>query len=408
MPLPRIALTLGDVAGIGPEVVVRAWQERELHTWCRPVVVGHPEIVRRAVRLLGSKFEVRPISRIDEHEPTRDTIVCWNPTGDQAADVCPGANDGRAGQAACEYLSAATAAALEGRVDAMTTAPLSKAALHLAGLHYPGHTEILAELCGVRAYAMMLYLSSVNQAAGVGGGPQGGTEPASNTQSSDNRGVDDQPSKSEILNLKSQILPHALGVVHVTLHTSIRSVPDLLSMAGILEKIQLIDRFLKQVGCAKPRVGVCALNPHAGEQGLFGDEERTLIAPAVQSAAQQGIDARGPFPADTLLKRATEGEFDGVVAMYHDQGHIALKLIGFNRAVNVTLGLPIVRTSPSHGTAFDIAWQGKANGAGMIEAVRVAARLSFGAPATNPNSPLSERMPETTSRGLPGIPHPRT
>lgn len=347
MDSPRIALTLGDVAGIGPEVVVRAWQTPVLHDFCRPVVVGHPEVVKRAVNLVGGKQQVVSVSRIDESEPVPGKILVWNPTGDQAKEVAPGKNDGRAGQAACEYLSAATEAALDGRIDAITTAPLSKAALHLAGLHYPGHTEILAELCSVREYAMMLYLT----------GPRRERDP-------------------QVASSVPGAAPHSLGVVHVTLHTSIRSVPELLTTPRILEKIRLVDRFLRNVGCTSPRVGVCALNPHAGEEGLFGDEEATIIAPAVEAAKSQGIAAVGPLPADTLLKRACEGEFDGVVAMYHDQGHIALKLIGFNRAVNVTLGLPIVRTSPSHGTAFDIAWKGVARGDGMVEAVRVAALLA--------------------------------
>jgi 4-hydroxy-L-threonine phosphate dehydrogenase PdxA len=436
MPSPRIALTLGDVAGIGPEVVVRAWNETALHDWCRPVVVGHPDVVRRAVRLVGVPFEVQTVARIDDGEPAKGTIVCWNPTDDQAADVPPGQNDGRAGQAACEYLSAATEAALAGRIDAITTAPLSKAALHRAGLFYPGHTEILAELCGVREYAMMLYLGggdsgfgirdSVFRGQGTGDRDQGqsfsreaqpsataiesrkdeprgtsrdrgpGTGDRGKASGSASEGARRSaeysvlsthatPPASPSSSLKPQASSHgapapdrrhSLGVVHVTLHTSIRSVPGLLTTAGILEKIRLIDRFLRDVGCAKPRVGVCALNPHAGEEGLFGDEESATIAPAVRAASSEGIDATGPFPADTLLKRACGGEFDGVVAMYHDQGHIALKLVGFNRAVNVTLGLPIVRTSPSHGTAFDIAWQGQASGAGMVEAVRVAALLA--------------------------------
>lgn len=358
---PRIALTLGDVAGIGPEVVVRAWGSPELHKWCQPVVVGHPEVLRRAVRLVGVPLEVYAVDRIDDGDPAQDTIVCWNPTDDQAAEVPPGLNDGRAGQAACEYLSAATEAALESRIDAITTAPLSKAALHRAGLFYPGHTEILAELCGVREYAMMLYLvDEAGEKPGVG-----------------RQGL--------VVSETSPSRRHSLGVVHVTLHTSIRSVPDLLTTAGIVEKIQLIEQFLEDVGCDRPRIGVCALNPHAGEEGLFGDEERLIITPAVRTTASRGINVTGPLPADTLLKRAWSGEFDGVVAMYHDQGHIALKLVGFNRAVNVTLGLPIVRTSPSHGTAFDIAWQGKASGEGMLEAVRVAALLArkkFGTPRT--------------------------
>ena len=154
------------------------------------------------------------------------------------------------------------------------------------------------------------------------------------------------------------------------------SVPGLLTTPHIEETIHLIDRFLKRVGCESPRIGVCALNPHAGEEGLFGDEEATLIAPAVEAARRTGVLATGPIPADALLRRAVHGEFDGVAAMYHDQGHIALKLIGFERAVNVTLGLPVIRTSPSHGTAFDIAWQGHARADGFIEAVRTAAMLA--------------------------------
>ena len=244
--------------------------------------------------------------------------------------------DGRAGRGAYDYLVAATRAALAGEIDAITTAPLNKAALHAGGIDFPGHTEILAHECGVAEFAMMLYLPP---------GPE----------------------------VRS---PHGLGVAHVTLHTSIRSVPGLLTTDRIRETIELIDRFMRRIGCPAPRVGVCALNPHAGEGGLFGTEEADVIAPAVAAARQGGTAAAGPFPADTLLRRAVFGEFDGVAAMYHDQGHIALKLIGFERAVNVTLGLPIVRTSPSHGTAFDIAWQGQASCEGLVEAARVAAALA--------------------------------
>jgi 4-hydroxythreonine-4-phosphate dehydrogenase len=333
---PRIALTLGDVAGIGPEVVVRALSDARLRTWCRPVVVGHPEVLRRAVQDCGKSLEVCPLERIDAAIPDGSVIPCWNPGKNDAAAVPPGQNDPRAGRAAYDYLVAATHAAIAGHIDAITTAPLSKAALHLAGVNYPGHTEILAELCGVREFAMMLYLPEIDRT---------GTR-------------------------------HNLGVVHATLHTSMRRVPDLLTQPLIFDKIRLINRFLKNLGCQNPRLAVCALNPHAGEEGLFGDEESQIIAPAVDAAAAVGIAVTGPLPADTLFRRAVLGEFDGVVAMYHDQGHIALKLVGFDRAVNVTLGLPIVRTSPSHGTAFDIAWQGKARPDGMLEAIRVAALLA--------------------------------
>ncbi|MFM9961796.1 MAG: 4-hydroxythreonine-4-phosphate dehydrogenase PdxA [Planctomycetaceae bacterium] len=336
--LPTLALTLGDVAGIGPEVVVRACADPRVIATCRPVIVGHPEVVRRAIAHCGLQMAVAEVAR-PEQPPPLNSLACWNPpTAPQSVvDVPPGQNDARAGRAAYEYLVAAANAALANQVNAITTAPLSKAALHLAGLKYPGHTEILAEVCGVRDFGMMLFL------------PSGGA-------------------------VKS---PHGLGVVHVTLHTSIRSVPDLITTNGVAEKIELIEHFMRRVGCASPRVAVCALNPHAGEEGIFGDEESRIIAPAVKTVRDRGrVDVTGPLPADTLFRRAAAGEFDAVVAMYHDQGHIAFKLIGFQSAVNVTLGLPIIRTSPSHGTAFDIAWQRPADSSGMIEAILVAAKLA--------------------------------
>ncbi|HEV3002809.1 MAG TPA: 4-hydroxythreonine-4-phosphate dehydrogenase PdxA, partial [Pirellulales bacterium] len=201
---------------------------------------------------------------------------------------------------------------------------------------YPGHTELLAELCGVNDFAMMLYLAQDEQVRG----------------------------------------PAGLGVVHVTLHNSLRQVFQQLSTENILSKIRLAHLAMRGLKQSAPRIGVCALNPHAGEEGLFGDEEQKLIAPAVEQARAEGIDADGPHPADTLMVRARAGEFDGVVAMYHDQGHIALKLLGFHRAVNITLGLPIVRTSVAHGTAFDLAWRGTAESSSMVEAIRVASQLA--------------------------------
>lgn len=344
--LPRIALTFGDVAGIGPEVIARAVAGTELYEWCRPLVTGHPAVLERALRLVGSRQLVREVdgpaaafaddSETAPGEPASRPVACWNPSSADTESVSPGAVDARAGLAAAEWLTAAARAALAGEIDAVTTAPLNKMALREAGIRHPGHTEILAETCGTDRFAMMLYLPS-----------------------------------GEVVRS-----PRGLGVAHVTLHTSIASVPGLLNCGAIEEKIALVHGFLEGVGCPQPRVAVCALNPHAGEEGLFGDEEARLIAPAVAAAQSSGIRVEGPFPADTLLGRAVGGEYDGVVAMYHDQGHIALKLIGFNRAVNVTLGLPIVRTSPSHGTAFDIAWQGQADHAGLLEAVRVAAALA--------------------------------
>lgn len=332
---PRVAWTLGDVAGIGPEIVVRASADPQVLAICRPLIVGHPEIVRRAAQTFNQTIPLQSISSLAEIDDDSPTIPCWNPGSDDVLDVPLGRVDARAGRAAYDSLVAAARAALSGAVDAIVTAPLSKAALFAAGIKFPGHTEILAAECGIQDVAMMLYL------------PQGGL-------------------------LKN---PFGLGVAHATLHTSIRSVPDLLTVDRIRETIELLNRFLKSVGCLRPRLGVCALNPHAGEDGLFGDEESRVIAPAVELTCQNSISAIGPIPADALLRRAAAGEFDGVIAMYHDQGHIALKLLGFDRAVNITLGLPIVRTSPSHGTAFDIAGKGLAHAEGFCEAVRMAVTL---------------------------------
>ena len=339
---PRIAITLGDPAGIGPETVVGAWQDPRIHTFCRPLVVGHPELVARAVRLLGGSARVVAIKDPAEARPTIDVIPCLTAVSDDVLDITPGTIDARGGQAAFDALCTAAQLALDGRVDAITTGPLHKGALSLAGHKYPGHTELLAELCGVKDFAMMLYLGPDERVRG----------------------------------------PAGLAIVHVTLHMALRDVFAALDRRAVLEKTRLVARVMAELKGCPPRVGVCALNPHAGEQGLFGDEEQTIIAPAVADAVASGIDATGPLPADTLIGRACQGEFDAVVAMYHDQGHIAIKLLAMHRAVNVTLGLPIVRTSVAHGTAFDLAWQGRAETSGMVDALRVASRLS--------NSPLRD------------------
>ncbi len=365
---PRVAVTLGDVAGIGPEVAVRAIADPRVQLSCRPILVGHPDVIRRAMALAGVDLAIAVVDTLTAAHGDDSSIPCFNPAGDDAAQVPPGHDDARAGGAAWQYLIAATRGALAGDVDAVVTAPISKHALHLAGHDYPGHTEILAETCGVTDFAMMLFLPECSRLA-----PR--------VDTSTNR----LPASDAASTRGASGLHYGLGVAHVTLHTSIASVPALITHAAVNQTIGLVHSFMQRVGCASPRVGVCALNPHAGEQGLFGDEERRVIAPAVQQAVLRGINAAGPYPADTLLKRAVAGEFDGVVAMYHDQGHIALKLIAFNRAVNVTLGLPMIRTSPSHGTAFDIAWQGTADPTGMIEAIRVAVQLSPNARNSSPS-----------------------
>ncbi len=353
-------MTMGDPAGIGPEIIVGVWSERRIHERLRPVAVGHPEFLRRAARLLGKQVEVveiEDIRALSGKESDKAPSPCPLPEGeglvipclrvcdDAALDAPPRQVDARSGEAAYQAVRAATQLALEGQVDAIVTAPLNKAALNAAGHHYPGHTELLAEMCGVRDFAMMLYLppgrhGRLDEASGPARGPVG------------------------------------LGVVHVTLHQSLRSVFDDLTPEAILVKCRLAHDVMRRLGAERPRVAVCALNPHGGEEGLFGDEEQTIIAPAVAAARDEGIDAAGPFPTDTLMIRARDGEFDGVVAMFHDQGHIALKLLGMHAAVNVTVGLPIVRTSVAHGTAFDRAWQGTCESAGMVAALETAAKLA--------------------------------
>jgi 4-hydroxythreonine-4-phosphate dehydrogenase len=303
------------------------------------MVVGHPEIVRRAVGLWQLGISVVEIDSPEEARPSPDVIPCLACGSDDVLQVRPGSIDARAGQAAYDALVAAARLALAGRVQAITTAPLHKEALQRAGHHYPGHTELLAELCGVSDFAMMLYL-----------GPD-----------------------------EEVVAPAGLAVVHVTLHTSLRSVFAQLSPEAILAKARLAHRFMARLKGSPPRIGVCALNPHGGEGGLFGDEEQTVIRPAVERGRREGLLLDGPLPTDTLMVRAArEGQFDAVVAMYHDQGHIALKLLGMHRAVNVTLGLPIIRTSVAHGTAFDIAWQRRAQVSSLVEALRIAARLASG------------------------------
>ncbi len=329
---------MGDVAGVGPEVIARAWGDTPLRTLARPFVVGSRSVLERALACMNVRATVQEIKRPEDARPTAQSIPCLEATTVDVASVAPGKVDPRAGRAAFDYLVTAVDLALAGRVDAITTLPLNKEALHAGGVNHPGHTEILAERCGVVDHAMMLYLGPPIGAADAG-----------------------------------------LGVVHATLHVALRRVFDLLTVDAIESKILLADRAMRPlVNGRSIRVAVASLNPHAGEGGLFGDEERRIIDPAVARARLAGVNVTGPIAADTLFARAIAGEFDAVVAMYHDQGHVALKTIGFDRAVNVTLGLPIVRTSVAHGTAYDIAWRGTAETSSLIEAVRVAARLVAG------------------------------
>jgi 4-hydroxythreonine-4-phosphate dehydrogenase len=345
MNKPIVAITMGDPAGVGPETLVGAWSNPRLHAVCRPLAIGNVEVLRRASELLDMNLPIIEVTSPeelsqDDFSGDTDLIYCLAAGREDASLVEPGSIDPRGGQAAYDALCLATELALAGRIDALTTAPLHKVALREAGYDDPGHTEILAKLCGVNDFAMMLYLPPGDQIRGKRG----------------------------------------LGVVHVTLHMALREVFRHLSVDAIADKTRLADQVMRDLGrsidTSDPTIAVAALNPHAGEQGLFGDEEQRIIHPAVVQAIGEGLDVVGPLPADTLMARARDGQFDAVVAMYHDQGHIALKLLDMHAAVNITLGLPIVRTSVAHGTAFDLAWQGTAETRGMVEAVATAAQLA--------------------------------
>jgi 4-hydroxythreonine-4-phosphate dehydrogenase len=316
---------MGDVAGIGPEILARGWTE--LQGLCRPVVVGDPAWLRRAVEWTGVRLEVVPVIHPGAQEATIARAPCLVCRTVDLREVQPGCISAAAGRAAYDFLCAAVDRTLAGEADGIVTAPLHKEGLHAAGIPHPGHTEILAERTGAKQFAMVLYLDM-------------------------------------------------LAVAHVTLHLALRDVFRHLSTVAVLDKARLLDGLLQRLLGRRPRIGVAALNPHASDGGLFGDEEERIIRPGVEEARSEGIEASGPWPSDTLFVRARRGEFDGVVAMYHDQGHIALKLAGGLRAVNISAGLPLVRTSVAHGTAYDIAGRGIADPTSLIEAARVAARLA--------------------------------
>ena len=313
MSLPRIAVTMGDPAGVGPELCLRLLADARVRSYCTPVVFGDAAILRRAARHLGWP------------EPATSDVNDLRAMNAEA--VKPGAVSAACGAAAYRYITTAIDAALAGRVDAICTAPIHKEALHAAGVPYPGHTEILAERTRAERSCMMLTADAITCSL-------------------------------------------------VTVHVGYREVPGLLTTEGVLTTIELTAAAMERMRGRAPRLLVCGLNPHAGEHGLFGDrEEERIIAPAVEAARAKGIDVGGPLPPDTAFLPKYRKTADAYVCMYHDQGLIPLKALAFEDAVNVTLGLPIVRTSVDHGTAFDIAWQGVADPSSLFRAVELAAKL---------------------------------
>lgn len=312
--LPVIGLTLGDPAGIGPELCLSMLHDPAVLARCRPVVFGDARLLQRVAKACG--LPVPPAEK--------GSIVDIECSGMET--VQPGKISAAGGRAAYRCVEAATREALAGRIAALVTAPLNKESLHLAGVPFPGHTEMLAALTGTSRYCMMLASDKI------------------------------------VTSL-------------VTTHTALSDVPGKLSTERILNVIRLTHAAMIRIRRGQPRLTVCALNPHAGEHGLFGAEEKSFIEPAIRLARQDGIQIEGPLPPDTAFLPDRLARTDAYVCMYHDQGLIPFKMLAFDVGVNVTLGLPIVRTSPDHGTAFDIAWTGRAHTSSMREAVLLAARL---------------------------------
>jgi 4-hydroxythreonine-4-phosphate dehydrogenase len=350
---PLLAITVGDPAGIGPEVVVAALAKRVVRGACRPLVLGDARVLRQAAAVLGRRFPARVVTSAAEAGRYRER-VCLLDLANADPDTIPiGRVSAAAGRAAAQCITRAVELARSGEVAGIVTAPINKEALRLAGLPYPGHTEMLASLCGGCEVAMLL----VARPEGRHGGPP-----------------------------EAGLAMHgSMRISHVTTHLSLRQACDRVKRERVLSVIRLTDEGLRRMKLPRRRIAVAGLNPHAGESGLFGDEEIREIAPAVADARAEGIDAIGPLPPDTVFARQRAGEFDAVVAMVHDHGHIAVKTVGFVRdskgrtrtaGVNVTLGLPIIRTSVDHGTAFDIAGKGLADPTSMVEAIVLAAEMA--------------------------------
>jgi len=326
----RIGITLGDINGIGPEIALKAAREwtRKAAGRVQLVLIGPAKVLHEQGERFG--LEVPPLASAAQSRPG-SPMVAWDVGGEPGLRWRPGSMSPRAARASVVALQCAVTAAREGRLDAIVTCPIHKAAWGRAGISAPGHTELLAEWCGVRRFAMMLI-----------GGP--------------------------------------LRVLLVTRHIPLRQVARAISRRAVREAIELGRAGLEWLGLRSTRVAVCGVNPHAGDEGRLGTEEIEVVAPEVRRARRRGWEVYGPVPADTVFHQALAGRYDLVIAQYHDQGLAPLKMIAFESGVNLTLGLPIVRTSPDHGTAFDIAGRGVADPHSLMEAIRLAAKL-----ATRPN-----------------------
>jgi len=323
---PIVGITMGDPVGIGPEIILLSLCRPSIYKTCRPLVIGDLQILNTVKKCTQSDLNLNPINDPDGGKYKIGAVDVLNLSSLDPDRISWGKPTIQTGKAMIRYIKAATGLAIKGDISAITTCPINKAAMQTAGFHYNGHTELLAEQTRSENFAMMF--------------------------------VGDR-----------------LRVVLVTIHVPLKEVPSLLSIQKVLNTIRITDRALyERFGFETPRIAVAGLNPHAGEEGLFGNEEKNVIAPAVQSARDEGFDVAGPLPADTLFYHAAKGAYDAVISMYHDQGMIPFKLIHFNDGVNTTLGLPIIRTSVDHGTAYDIAGTGKADPGSLIAAIILAAK----------------------------------
>ncbi|MFT9485784.1 4-hydroxythreonine-4-phosphate dehydrogenase PdxA [Tepidibacillus infernus] len=325
--LPTLAITMGDGAGVGPEIIIKALSDQSIYESCKPFVIGDTKRLEKVKSILKSNISIKTIKFLNEAKFEFGTIDCLD------LDLLPedlpfGEVNAIAGDAAFRYLEKAIQLAKNKEIDGVVTAPLNKEALHKGGHIYPGHTEILAELTNTKDYAMMLSAPK-------------------------------------------------LKVIHVTTHIGLIDAIKKITPERVYTVIKLADQTLRKAGYRNPKIVVCGINPHAGENGLFGyGEEEEKLIPAIEKAKEEGINVYGPLPADTVFFRATRGDFDIVVAQYHDQGHGPIKVLGLENGVNITVGLPIIRTSVDHGTAFDIAGKGIADELSLIEAISQAIELA--------------------------------
>ena len=328
---PILGITMGDPAGIGPEIVVKALNRKDVYEAARPLIVGNLQVVERALHVLGLPLTLHPVKDVEEAKFTHGILDVYPVTDFEAEEIPFGEVSVLGGKAAFEAVRKVIELAMDKKIDATITGPLNKEALNKAGYHFNGHTEIYAEYTGTKNYSMLLAHGNFR-------------------------------------------------VVHVSTHVSLRKACDLVKKERVLNVIEIAQNACRSLGIENPRIAVAGLNPHSGEGGLFGDEEILEIIPAIEAAKEKGYNVDGPVPPDTVFAKANGGQYDIVVAMYHDQGHIPMKVVGFQmdgdtgrwkavNGVNITLGLPIIRSSVDHGTAFDQAGKGTASEESMLNAI---------------------------------------